>query len=125
MCSGVAVSGMAIGHHSFGMFEMDKTITVQGTVQDYEWNNPHIWIDVVAADPVTHVQTLYPIEGNSVAIQQQMGWTRDSLKPGDKIAIVFHPLRNGQPGGALASASVNGVQIGHDIHFQDRAGPAL
>lgn len=107
------VSRSASAHHSFGMFEMQKNITVKGTVQDFQWTNPHIWIDLVVVDPVSNKQVLWSIEGGATAGQTGAGWTRHSLKPGDVAELVVHPLRSGAIGGSLVSGKANGVPIGH------------
>jgi Family of unknown function (DUF6152) len=109
----LATAGVASAHHSFGMFDMQKTVTIDGTIKDYQWTNPHVWIDLVVLDPATNQTVLWSIEANSTAIQTRMGWSRTSLKPGDKATIVLHPLRTGEVGGSLVSGNVNGAEIGH------------
>jgi hypothetical protein len=108
LCSGQ----LASAHHSFGMFDMQKTVTIEGTVKDFQWTNPHVWIDLVVMDPATHQPVQWSVEANSIAIQARMGWNRMSLKPGDKATLVIHPLRKGDIGGSLVSGSVNGTPIG-------------
>ena len=40
----------ALAHHSFAMFDADKTVTMTGTVKEFEWTNPHVWLRIMAAD---------------------------------------------------------------------------
>lgn len=77
----------ALGHHSVGAeFDVDKTIRIEGTIASVEWLNPHIWlyIDVEAADGST---ARYQCEGSSPNSLRRRGWTRDSLRPGDRVEI--------------------------------------
>lgn len=96
----------ALAHHSFAMFDMGKLATIEGTVKELQWTNPHTiaWIDVPSADG--GAPTTWPLEMASPANLTRMGWTKRSLKPGDKVRIEFNPLRDGKPGGNLKKATV-------------------
>ncbi|HET6554683.1 MAG TPA: DUF6152 family protein [Dyella sp.] len=109
-----AASVRAFAHHSFAMFDMQQSLTIEGTVKDYQWTNPHVWIDLLVADPATHQPVLWSVEANSIAVQSRMGWTRHSLHAGDMTTLVIHPLRKGTNGGSLMSGSVNGKPIGNE-----------
>ena len=51
LSAGLAMScSAAFAHHSFAMFDQDKQVTIQGTVKDYLWTNPHVWVDVMVSD---------------------------------------------------------------------------
>ena len=116
---GAAMAGPASAHHSFGMFDMQKTVTVEGTVKDFQWTNPHIWIDLMVTDP-RREQMVWSVEGDAVTIMTRRGWNRNALKPGDKVKITAHPLKTGGIGGSLVSASVNGTPIGTGQAFPPR-----
>jgi hypothetical protein len=103
----------ALAHHSFGLFDMQKTASVEGTVKDFQWTNPHIWLDLVIPGGTPGQPKVMAIEGDAVGIMQHKGWNRLSLKPGDKVKITFHPLKSGQMGGSLVGGAVNGVEIGN------------
>ncbi len=94
------VAGSALAHHSFAMFDANKTTKLAGTVKEYEWINPHAWIhlSVTAADGKAQE---WSFEGGSTGQLAQTGWTRETLKPGDKITVGFHPLKDGSYGGQL------------------------
>jgi hypothetical protein len=115
ICIGLAIATAetAFAHHSFGMFDMQKTLTIEGAVKEFQWTNPHIWIDVIVADSSTNAYVLCSVEGDAIAMQTRKGWTRNSLKAGDKVTLVIHPLRKGSNGGSLVSANVNGKVIGN------------
>ena len=93
----------AVGHHSFGMFDTDANLTLQGTIRRFDWNNPHvlIWVDVAqeGAEPV-----VWGVETTSPGKLQRAGWTKRSFNPGDAVSITISPLRNGGPGGAFRAA---------------------
>jgi hypothetical protein len=101
--AGMAVTlmaGQASAHHSFAMFDAEKTITLSGTVKELEWTNPHMWLYVMAADPTGKIQE-YPLEMQGPGQSMKNGWKQDSVKPGDKVTVEMHPLRTGARGGQL------------------------
>src|SRR5437868_368812 len=57
-----AFAAPALAHHSFAMFDPDKSITLKGTVKEFEWNNPHVWIRVMVVDPATGKPVQYALE---------------------------------------------------------------
>ena len=97
-------AGVAEAHHSYAMFDTTQTITIDGTVKEFQWTNPHIWIEVVVSTPEGPKQ--YSIEGRNILFLKGIGWKFNTLKPGDKVTIVMSPLRNGALGGALLSATL-------------------
>jgi hypothetical protein len=97
-------AGGAGAHHSFAMFDKTTTISVEGTVKEFQWTNPHPWIEVLVATPNGPV--LYNVEGGTLRMLRGLGWTFDTLKPGDKVTIVMNPLRSGEAGGSLVSATL-------------------
>jgi hypothetical protein len=101
----------AFAHHSYAMFEMQKDVTVEGTVQQFQWTNPHIWIDIVATDKNTGQAVKWSIEGSAPTVLRGYGWKQDSVKAGDKVTLVIHPLKSGNNGGTLAKIAVNGKDL--------------
>jgi hypothetical protein len=102
----------AFAHHSFAMFDNTKNVTLEGTVKEFQWTNPHSWIQIVAKD-ASGKEVEYSIEGGSPNGLARSGWKRTSLKPGDKAVLVMHPLKDGTAGGSLVTVSVGGVQVGN------------
>ena len=84
----------AAAHHSFAMFDQSKIVTLEGTVAEFQWTNPHAFIELEAAGG-RH----WSIELNSPNNLKRQGWTKAALKPGDRISLRMSPLRNGKPGG--------------------------
>jgi hypothetical protein len=99
-------------HHSFAMFDDTKEVTLKGTVGEFQWTNPHSWleVEVVSADGKSEK---WSVEMLSPNVLGRMGWKRNSLKPGDEVTVVIHPLRTGEKGGNMVSIKdKNGVPIG-------------
>jgi hypothetical protein len=88
----------ASAHHSFAMFDAAKTVTLDGTVKEFEWVNPHSWIRMMVAD-ANGMERQWAIEMGSPAQNTQRGFTATTLKPGDKISVQIHPLKDGSRGG--------------------------
>lgn len=97
----------AQAHHTYAMFDRSKTVTVHGTVAKLEWTNPHVfvWLYVPSTnDPGKY--DLYAFENGSPNAISKVGWSKNSLQPGDKITIDYWPLRDGRKGGHLAKATL-------------------
>jgi hypothetical protein len=99
----VAASSLALAHHSYSAFDMTGTKTVTGTVTKFDWSNPHSWIWIDVKNEQGVVET-WGIEGMSPNFLARRGWTRTTLKAGDKITLTFHPIRGGEKGGSFLSA---------------------
>jgi hypothetical protein len=111
MLGAATVAAPAMAHHSFAMYDATKKVTLEGTVHDWQWNNPHIFLELTVLQ--AGVPTDYSLEAGSPSlVRKHSGWTRDMLKVGDKVTVVFQPLRDGRHGGSLQTISVNGVPLG-------------
>jgi hypothetical protein len=108
----VALAAPALAHHSFAMFDADKTVTLQGTVKELEWVNPHSWLRVMVKDQTTGQLALWALEMSSPARMKRMGMNADSVKPGDTVSVTFHPMKDGARGGQFMQAVLpDGKQI--------------
>ena len=106
------IAGPVVAHHSFAMFDPEKTITVSGVVKEFEWTNPHVWLHVMAAD-TSGKAVEWSFEMQATAQASSGGWRPDTIKPGDKVMVEFHPLRDGSRGGELLAATVpDGRRLG-------------
>jgi len=102
----------APAHHSFAMFDADRTVTLQGTVKEFEWTNPHSWLHIMVRDEATGQQSVWALELSSPARLKRMGMSADSVKPGDAVSVTFHPLKDGARGGQFLQAVLpDGKQI--------------
>ena len=103
-----AAVGPAFAHHSFAMFDREKRRPLVGTVKEFQWTNPHVWIEVNVPGEKGAVEQ-WGIECTSVNFMTRRGWNKDSLKPGDKVAMIVAPLKDGSPGGSMVSVTtING-----------------
>ena len=92
----------ALAHHSFAMFDHDKEVPLQGVIKEFQWTNPHSWIQLLVTDKGK--TTEYSIEGASVNSLARQGWTRNAFKAGDKVTVYVNPLKTGEPGGSFVRA---------------------
>lgn len=113
-----AFAAPAFAHHSFAMFDQTKTVTLKGTVKEFEWTNPHSWIRLMVKD-ASGKEFQYALEMGSPARSTYDGWKADSLKPGDVITVTMAPLKDGSRGGMYLSA-----ELPSGLHF-GRTGPAV
>jgi len=109
-----AIAAPAFAHHSFSMFDADKTVTLSGTVKEFEWTNPHAWLRIMVNDPAAGKAVQYAVEMGSPGQQARVGWKPDSVKPGDNVTVKIHPLKDGSRGGQFLSAVLpNGQELGN------------
>ncbi len=92
----------ALAHHSFAMFDAQKEVTLSGTVREFQWTNPHSWLQVQVPQGGASIE--YSIELGSPNSMSRRGWRRTTFKPGDKVTVVINPMRDGSSGGALVYA---------------------
>jgi hypothetical protein len=92
----------ALAHHSFAMFDQNKLNTMTGTVKQFEWQNPHAWLQIEIAD-ANGKAAIWSFEGGSPAQLATLGWKPESFHVGDKVEVGFRPLKDGSRGGQLMS----------------------
>lgn len=98
--TGVAMSGVAQAHHSSAMFDDGKCVTLSGTVRNSELKYPHSWVWLLVPNK-KGAEEIWGFESADPATLRRDGWTTKTLKPGDKVSVVFSPLRDGRNGGSL------------------------
>lgn len=121
----VAVAGLSLvsvpllAHHGAASYDTSKTITVTGTVTDYTWANPHVFVQVDAKDDNGNTVHWF-IEAQNPATQTNVGWSNNMFKPGDEVAIDCFPAKNGRPiarVGFTTRIVINGKQF-EGKHFK-------
>ncbi|HEX5418599.1 MAG TPA: DUF6152 family protein [Gammaproteobacteria bacterium] len=101
---------VATAHHSAASFDFSKRVTIQGVVKQFHVRNPHTEAIVEVSDAKgTHDISF---EGHSASHFFRAGYTRDMVKPGDKIAILIAPRKDGGDGGFIQAFTVNGKTVG-------------
>jgi hypothetical protein len=107
----VLTAAPAFAHHSFAMFDRQKNVTLTGAVKEFQWTNPHCWVQLVVKDPATGKDVEWSLEGLGPNGLSRRGWTKNSLKPGDTAVAVVHPLLDGTAGAQLVTITVGGQQL--------------
>jgi hypothetical protein len=111
MLLATALAAPIQAHHSFAMYDSTRTITIEGTVRDFQWTNPHVWIQVLVPDGKGG-SVEWGVECTSVNFMSRRGWSRRTLKAGDRISITLSPLRDGSRGGSFKGInSLNGAPL--------------
>ena len=109
----LALADGADAHHSFVMFDQQKSITIKGTVNEFQWTNPHCWIQLLVPSGGATVEWSIEMLGPGGLVKQ--GWKPASLAAGDNVTITLHPLRSGQTGGSFMSIILpDGRKLGGD-----------
>ncbi|MFP6829031.1 MAG: DUF6152 family protein, partial [Gammaproteobacteria bacterium] len=88
-------------HHSDAGLDMESTVTIEGTVKEFAWRNPHAYVIVESEQSGESVD--WEIQMGPIHVQVRRGWTRDSLSPGDQVSIRASVNANGRPYGILRS----------------------
>jgi hypothetical protein len=99
-----ALAGPALAHHSGSMFDPTKTVTLEGTVKEFQYTNPHSWLEivVVGADGKP-VEWGFESEGPSTLLRA--GIKAKSFMPGEKVTVTGHPMKDGRTAGSLMSVT--------------------
>jgi hypothetical protein len=96
----------SIAHHSFAMFDRSKTLTLQGTVKEVQWANPHTWIQLLVSDGDSADTTEWGIEAGSPNMMVRQGWKSQTLKAGDKVSLRAHPMLDGRKLASLVNVTL-------------------
>ena len=99
------VSSPVSAHHGTSGYDMEKVITLNGTVTNFNWSNPHCLVRIDVKDSKGDVKD-WVVELAAPTLMTRNGWTRDSLKPGDEVVAETHPAKNGATTG-LSGASTS------------------
>jgi hypothetical protein len=93
-------------HHSFAMYEPTKTLTFKGTIKSFQWTNPHVVVWILVQPEGGGAAQEWSLETTSPGVLTRNGWTRQSLKTGDRVSVTLSPLRDGSRGGSLNSVTL-------------------
>ena len=112
-----AVAALALGataataHHSAAQFDFGQRVTIEGVVKEFNVTNPHTWAVVEISGGGKGTRDA-EYEGHSASHFYRAGYTRGMVKPGDHIAILIAPRRDGEDGGFIQAFTANGQTIG-------------
>ena len=109
----LALGGPAAdAHHSFASFDRTKQVTLTGVVREFQWTNPHAWIQIVVTDEQGR-EVEWGAECGSPNMMARTGWKSTTLKPGDRVTAVVNPLLDGRPNGGLVTITLaDGTVLG-------------
>ena len=100
------VATVASGHHSYAMFDGDRTLTVKGTVAKLEWTNPHVFVWLyVPNQAAASGFDLYAFENGSPNVLARKGWSDGTFAAGEELTIEYWPLLDGRTGGHFKQAT--------------------
>ena len=105
-------AGLSLAHHSPIVFDRTREVTIVGVVTEFKWSSPHAWIHLDVKDKNGHVDN-WGVEMDPASVLAKVGWKSTTLKTGDKVSIVVHPLRNDEKGGQYMSITLpDGTKLG-------------
>ncbi len=101
----LGLSTAALAHHSFAVFDHSKAYLLKGTVQSFQWTNPHGYIELAVSEGPKGVDH-YTLEMTSINMLRRAGWKSSDVKPGEQVTAIVAPLLNGDAGGLLLELKV-------------------
>ena len=120
----LAAPSVVRAHHSTAMFEPENRVTLTGTVKDFQWTNPHAWIQVAVAG-ADGKSADWSFECGSPNTLSRQGWKPSTLKPGDAITVVANPMKDGTSAGLMYTVELaDGRTLGPGALAQPSAAPA-
>ncbi|HEX3914194.1 MAG TPA: DUF6152 family protein [Steroidobacteraceae bacterium] len=106
LTAAAAASWPAQAHHSFAIYDRTKLLTLKGNVKNFQWTNPHCVVWVLVQPEGGGTPQEWSFETTSPGVLTRGGWTRNSVKAGDRVSIEYYPLRDGSHGGGLSSVTL-------------------
>ncbi len=102
----------ALAHHSPVMFDQTRQVTLTGTVREFQWTNPHSYIQLLVKNDAGQDEE-WSLEMGASVYLYNLGWRPSTLKAGDTVTVTIAPLRKGGNGGLLLeAATADGTPIG-------------
>jgi hypothetical protein len=98
----LAIAAPALSHHSHAMFDHSKELTITGTVTEFVFRNPHVFLYIDARNEKGETQN-YWVEMSNLPNMIRRGIGQSTFKPGDKVTVHVHPLKDGRPGGSYVT----------------------
>jgi hypothetical protein len=101
----LAMSASGMAHHSFAMFDQEHPIELVGTVTEFKYSSPHVYILLDVKDQEGS-STTWILEGGSPSLLVRDGWSGTIIKPGDELRMTVSPLHSGAPGGSWQATQI-------------------
>lgn len=100
----ILFSTPVLGHHSDAGLDMNSVVALEGTVVEFRWRNPHVYITIESTDEQGD-EVEWSLQAGAIPVMSRMGWTRDSIALGENISVEVHPARDGRSYGSLTSVT--------------------
>lgn len=101
----LAISTVTQAHHSNAMFDKSQVVEVTATVREFQWTNPHVWIQVYIRNDGADEEE-WSIEGGGPNSLFRSGWRPDSFEAGDVVTIRMYPMRDGSKAALFVGAKL-------------------
>jgi hypothetical protein len=105
----LAASVPLFAHHGSAAYDIDKKVTLKGTVTRWVWSNPHCLIQLDVTDDSGHV-VRWVVETENPSTMIRIGWTEKAIKPGDQITVTALPVKSGTPVGRIIDVVLSSGQ---------------
>ncbi|HEU4619576.1 MAG TPA: DUF6152 family protein [Gammaproteobacteria bacterium] len=106
------VATPALAHHSAAMFDQSQTLEVKAEIKEFQWTNPHVWIQINVPN-AAGTDEEWSVEGGGRNSLAREGWRPGTFKPGDVVTMKLHPMRDGSHGAQFVGAKLaDGTTIG-------------
>lgn len=116
----LGAAGPALAHHSAAMFDRQKEVSLSGTVKEFQWTNPHAWLQVVVRQGDKDVEWSFETEGPNILTRA--GIKKTLLTPATVVTVKGHPLKDGRPGASLISVQTTDGAV-YSLNPALRRGP--
>lgn len=98
-------SKLVNAHHSPAVFDQSRAVELIGVVTEFKWANPHSWIHLDVTDEDGTV-TNWAVEMNPPTYLIRGGWRSNTIRPGDEVTVVIHPLRTDEKAGQYVAITL-------------------
>jgi hypothetical protein len=105
----LAASVPLLAHHGSAAYDIDKKVTLKGTVTRWVWSNPHCLIQLDVTDESGHI-VRWVVETENPSTMIRIGWTEKAIKPGDQITVTALPVKSGTPVGRIIDVVLSSGQ---------------
>lgn len=103
-CGLLAGAQALIAHHAGTMFDETKTTELTGTVKEFQFTNPHAWIQVMVETRPGEAPKEWSVEWGSPNQLSRQGIRPSTFKPGARVTMRIHPMRDGSAAGNFVAA---------------------
>lgn len=99
---GILAAPALTAHHSSAMFDHDRVVEISGVVKEFQWTNPHVWIQIDVETTDGRVE--WSIEGGGPNSLSRQGWRPSTFRAGSRVTVKINPMLDGTPAGGFIGA---------------------